>query len=758
MSTLQTPSRLQEARALYDEGRNEEAINLLNAILGQEPNDMAARELLGDIYYAREEYKSARRQYRYIFDRRRHAVRVALKLAEVYICLPKKLRQAFNVLQRTVQYNPEHLAALLRYANFCRFMIRDEEEVAALYRRIEGLSAGDLEKELECAADHLFTGQLGRAKAACTRALALSPDDSRIHHLLYSIHLEAGDLDLARAAAERVLSLEGPSVQAYHDLATVYLKAEDWTAALDTLSQALAHANTADEQIILLRQVATLQMKQETYTAAVQTLETALALDARDIVLLYSLVVAYQQLTDYAAALEVLEGRLFPLVDEGDMQARQLQGVLYLQAQEFERARAIFAALVEEDKSNANYHYYLALTEHLMGHKVAACKAVNRALRRNRRHAEARALYAQLHTRPSEEEKEKPKPIKEYFDPLDLDEFLTILDIQDQIDKLVAYVEMRYWKERDPRGKKPQVSHCTVVLMRIVMGFKDWNLNQLHEKLRSKKHGGPLRKLLKLPDDPDELPAYTTFSRRINDLGVYPLKFLMRQLVREAIREGYIDVSNVLLDTSLIAAYTDRARFFPDSPTGYSESEGGWSYPKPWTGRVFGFKLSLATAKDGEPIDVDLAPANPNDIALGKQAVRRLGRTFAPLNIKVEFVIADGGYCSDPLRQLVAEVLGAMPLFRFNPRNGSQRQPQYTYLDDPDEWLKAKRRLRQLIERSFAQLKKHFGLDNLCIRGLTQVAQYILSRCLAYVACTIVAHKVGRPDLKASPRRLLYSY
>ena len=157
-------------------------------------------------------------------------------------------------------------------------------------------------------------------------------------------------------------------------------------------------------------------------------------------------------------------------------------------------------------------------------------------------------------------------------------------------------------------------------------------------------------------------------------------------------------------------------------------------------------------------MDVDLVTANRNDTTLGNQAVRRLGRTCAQLNIEVEFVIAYGGYCSDPLRQLVAEVLGAVPLFRFNPRNGAQRQPQYTYLDDPDEWLQAKRRLRQLIERSFAQLKKHFGLDNLRIRGLTQVAQYMLSRCLAYLACTIVAHKVGRPDLKASPRRLLYSY
>ena len=56
------------------------------------------------------------------------------------------------------------------------------------------------------------------------------------------------------------------------------------------------------------------------------------------------------------------------------------------------------------------------------------------------------------------------------------------------------------------------------------------------------------------------------------------------------------------------------------------------------------------------------------------------------------------------------------------------------------------------------QLKAHFGLNNLRIRGLTQVAQYLFARCLAYLAGTIVAHEVVRPDLKASPSRLLCSY
>jgi tetratricopeptide (TPR) repeat protein len=761
MSVSQTASRVQEAQALCKAGQVEEAIRLLTEILEQEPDNMIARELLGDIYYARDKYKQARQQYRYVFDRRRREVRVALKLAEVYLCLAK-LRQAYNVLNRTVQYNPEDLAALLRYANLCRVLVNDGEDLEDLYQRIETLSAGHLEQELLCADDHFFTGQLERAKEVCARVLALDGADSRVYHLLYLIYLEEGVLWLAQAAAERVLALAGPSVQVYDDLALVYLKAGEERAALDAWEQALACAERDEERVPLWRQIAVVQMKQESYAEVIQTLEQVLTADEQDLATLYSLVVAHQQSTDYAAALEVLETHILPQVGAENGQARLLQGALYLQAGELERARDLFAALIEADKSCADYHYYLALAEHQLGHKIAACQAVNRALRRHRHHPGARALYDQLHARSPEEKQKKPQP-ERYFDPLDLDEFLAELAIQERITKLVAYVEMRYWKERDRRGKKPEVSHHTIVLMQVVMGVKDWNLHQLRvvfhlQKLRSKKHGGPLRKLLGLSDDLSRLPVYTTFERRLERLGVYPLKFLMRQWVREAIQKGYIDVSNVLLDTSLIAAYADQKRFFPDSPTDYSETDGAWSYPKPWTGRVFGFKLSLATAQDGEPLDADLVPANPNDITLGKQAVRRLGRTFAPLNIKVECVLGDAGYCSDSLRDLVAEVLGAMPLFHFNPRNGAQRQAQYTYLDDQEEWLKAKRRLRQLVERSFAQLKAHFGLNNLRIRGLTQVAQYILSRCLAYLACTIVAHEVGRPDLKASPRRLLYSY
>ena len=548
-------------------------------------------------------------------------------------------------------------------------------------------------------------------------------------------------------------------MQLYHDRAMLEIEAGAPEAAISALAQAVDCTDDSEEQLILWRRLALLQMQTEAYADALVSLNAASTLEPKDVSTLYSLILAHQRMADCQAALQVLRERLLPVVGLEDQKARHLQGTLHLLAKEPEIALTIFEGLVRDDEHKADYHYSAALAHHQLGHDRKAKQSVTKALRRNRRHAAARALYDQLHakqTRPDEEKEEK-KPLP-FFDPLDLEEFLDVLDIEQSVNKLTRYIEHRYWKERDFRGHKPDLSHRTIVMMLLVMGINDWNLNQLHSKLRSRKHGGPLRRLVDLPADPKDVPVYTTFSRRINDLGVYPLKFLMRTLVREAVSQGYVDVSNVMLDTSLIAAYSDLVRFFPDSPTGFSEAEGDWSYPKKWIGRVFGFKLSLASAKDGEPIDADVVTANLSDTTLGKQTIRRLGRLFAPLDIRVEFVLGDAGYCSNPLRDLVGEVLGAVPLFHFNPRNGAKRQEKYTYLDDPDEWLETKRNLRAMIERSFAQLKQHFGLKNLRIRGLTQVAQYLLSRCMAYIACVIVAHRVERPDLKASPSRLLWSY
>ncbi len=746
-----------QAVELSKTGQVEKAITILKQVIERAPKNMGAREHLGDIYYEQEDYKQARRQYRYIYDRRRHEVDVALKLSEVYLCLPSKLRQAYNVLRRTTQHNQGHLEAWQRYANFCRILIREEDDdVTAMYEHIEGLSRGNVEQEIKVVNDYLFTKQYERALAGCQRIIALAPQDSRAYHLLYAVHLEMEAYEAAGKALEKVFSLTEATTQLYHDQAILAIKQGDLPAACAALQQAVQQTDEPQYKATLLRQLATLQLQQEAYGDALQSIQAALRLEPEDVPTLYNLVVVHQQMTDYAQALSVLETQIGPLVGQDDHQHRHLQGVLYLLDKKSSEALSIFSQLLQKDKHQADYHYGVALAYHQMKQNTQAKKAVTKALRNQRRHAGALALYNELHQKQKSDSDDSEPTL--YFDPLDLATFFSHMGLTSAIDKLTSYIQHRYWKLRDSRGVKPEVSHRSIVLILLVMGIKDWNFNQLFHKLQSQEKGAELRRLLLLPDEATALACYTTYKRRLNSLGIYPLKFLMRSLVRTAISEGFVDISHILLDTSLIAACTDSARFFPDSPTGFSEPDAAWSYPKPWTGRVFGFKLSLASAKDGEPLDASLSAANPNDITLGKQAVRRLGRLLAPLDVQVEFVLADAGYCSDPLRNLVSETLGALPLFHFNRRRGATKKTSFTYLDDPEEWLKSKRNLRSRIERSFAQLKRHFGLNNLHIRSLTLVSQYILSRCLAYIACVIVAHRVGRPDLKASPKRLLWSY
>jgi tetratricopeptide (TPR) repeat protein len=142
------------------------------------------------------------------------------------------------------------------------------------------------------------------------------------HFGIYRTYLEEGVLWLAQAAAERVLVLAGPSVQGCDDLAMVYLKAGEDRAALDTWKQALTYAERDEERVPLWRKIAVLQMKQELYAVAIQTLEQILVADDQDLVTLYSLVVAHQQSTDYAAALAVLETRILPQVGTENGQAR----------------------------------------------------------------------------------------------------------------------------------------------------------------------------------------------------------------------------------------------------------------------------------------------------------------------------------------------------------------------------------------------------------------------------------------------------
>lgn len=259
---------IQKAKTLYEIGRVTEAIALLTQLIQCTPDNMAARESLGDIYKVQEAYEKAAQQYRYIFEHRPYAVDAALKLFYVYLCQPHKSRQAYTVLRCAAHRNPHHLTVWLWYAIFCQLWMADDEDIAALVAKVESLSAGNLEKELEVAATYLASGLLEQAQAACARALNLDSQDSRVYHLLFQVYMEEGLFWLASAALRQAQVITKLRIKLYYDYIMPQRQVNSSVSSLLPASLSLTRISDPLELLLPWQQLALLQMKSKVYSDA----------------------------------------------------------------------------------------------------------------------------------------------------------------------------------------------------------------------------------------------------------------------------------------------------------------------------------------------------------------------------------------------------------------------------------------------------------------------------------------------------------
>jgi tetratricopeptide (TPR) repeat protein/transposase len=689
---------------------------------------------------------------------------MALKLVNVY-WQEDRYCQLLNILERLYQADPNDWSVILQLQAIYAAWPSGQERAQGLAEELAGLASDEPGRWRELAAHYLYQGDYARAEGAAYRALWLVPTDVHTCCLLEEMAFKQEEYEQAASWCQRAIVLEPDEVTNYCHLATIYGRLEQVQAAQEILAQGVQRALGTGQTVQaadLLHQQASLFVQQQDWDTARSTLGLALGLMPDHLPSLQALLGLYQATEAWAAAIQVISDHLMPHPLVEASYSHDLLGLLYLQAGQAEQAVELFRGLVQLDEAAVEPRYHLALAYEQAEKYRQAQQAVNRVLRHRPRHGGARALHARLTGRKRQREQKRRRERQERarqiatqpFEPLKVPPFLERLDLETEVATVVAYLERRYWKERDRRGKKQTISYRTVMLVVVVQGIKDWTLAHLYRKLKEPREES-LRLALGFGADADNLPTYQALAQRIRQMGVFPLKYLTRKLSRRAVERGYVQLDEVLLDTSLIAACCDLFRFDPTSPTGYTEHGAAWSYPK-YGRRVFGFKLALVTNGRGDILDVAVSPANVDDISLGKQAVQRLAQTLAGLTIR--HLLADSGYCSKSLRQLAIEKLGAMPLIAFNPRNGAQKDKRFTYLDDQQDWLVRKREIRQAVERTFAYLKQHYGLKNLHVRGLAAVSRYLIGRCLGAIAVSLVAQQMGRPDLKARPSEVLYTY
>lgn len=227
-------------------------------------------------------------------------------------------------------------------------------------------------------------------------------------------------------------------------------------------------------------------------------------------------------------------------------------------------------------------------------------------------------------------------------------------------------------------------------------------------------------------------------GRRVRQLGAYPFWLLFVALVWRAIRSGLIRGRDVVIDSTLLAAWSR------------SDLDAAWSYPSRWKGRIFGYKVHTIIDRYARlPIGFVLSSANRNDLPFAYPLLW-LARFFFALPVHV--VRADGAYWGLGLVRYIVTVIKARPIIPFNRKKQPIHRVRHLV------WYRLSYAARSIIERFFAAAKRYYRLDTSYVTDWDAV---LIRTCLTFcsiLTVALAAHESGAPELRLSPTRVLAHY
>jgi hypothetical protein len=228
------------------------------------------------------------------------------------------------------------------------------------------------------------------------------------------------------------------------------------------------------------------------------------------------------------------------------------------------------------------------------------------------------------------------------------------------------------------------------------------------------------------------------YSRRLRNLGLLPYFLIFVALVIVLLRMGLIKGWDLIIDSSLLAAWY------------HQDPDATWSWPTPWKGSVFGYKVHTILCRWSYlPIFFVVTPANCSD---GPLAIPIFTAVVLLYHLRILVVRADAAYFNYPFLAFVRNVLHASVNVDYNLRRKGKR-----FLAD----LFFIRQWRDLmnpranIERHFAWMKRYFGLKYFRVQGYLAVTQFVFRVYIAALAVAFIAMRHQRPDLATSRLKVL---
>jgi len=221
-------------------------------------------------------------------------------------------------------------------------------------------------------------------------------------------------------------------------------------------------------------------------------------------------------------------------------------------------------------------------------------------------------------------------------------------------------------------------------------------------------------------------------------LGSLPFWFFFIGMVWQLIRMRIIHGVDVILDGT-----TQQAWFHHDP-------EAAWSFPKPWKGSTWGYKVHTLLCRWSQlPVMFLVTPANWQESSLAILLLK-LAVTF--FGFQIAIVRADAGYFTYPILNFIRTVLHAGFVIDYNLRRRGKKALVTLFFSR--QW-RFHLGLRAVIERHFAWAKRYFGLESARWKGIVAAYQHTALVYSVMLGVALTAHRFQRPELAGSRMKVL---
>jgi tetratricopeptide (TPR) repeat protein len=265
---------IKEAEADLVAGRLEAAAEKTGAVIGSDPDTLAAYNILGNVHLKKGEPAKALGVYQQALTKNPYYRPALFNVAAAHYKLHQP-RAAEAAWRRLLELDPRDTDVLLRLAQVAA-ETGDRQKASALYEQVLSFKPESAEAEEGLGTVALSHGDLPSAETHLTRAAGMNPSLVDVHYNLGMVFHGRGDLTRAEQEYRREIAAHPASVKAHHYLGLLYAQTNNFAGQLEEFQTVVRlDPNVAQAHFLL----ADALLQKNELTAAHDHIERAIKLD-----------------------------------------------------------------------------------------------------------------------------------------------------------------------------------------------------------------------------------------------------------------------------------------------------------------------------------------------------------------------------------------------------------------------------------------------------------------------------------------------